>query len=174
MFRQRLAGHSVASIARHLNERGVPCPSSADPDRNRHRRAWTLRTVAVILANPRYTGRQIWNRRATGTEGPASTPALSAKAAYPPIVTEQDFVSAQQIRAARPAVDGRARRFALAGLIHCGCLRPATGLALEPRTPDLPLPPRPHQHPAREPAAAEDPLHPRRLPRRRAQHPTWR
>nr|WP_256476005.1 recombinase family protein [Amycolatopsis sp. WQ 127309] len=36
MFRQRLAGHSVASIARHLNERGVPCPSSADPDRNRH------------------------------------------------------------------------------------------------------------------------------------------
>ncbi|MGW5747341.1 recombinase family protein, partial [Amycolatopsis sp. NPDC003861] len=26
MFRQRLAGHSVASIARHLNERGIPCP----------------------------------------------------------------------------------------------------------------------------------------------------
>ncbi|WP_410606444.1 recombinase family protein [Amycolatopsis sp. lyj-109] len=53
MFQQRLAGHSVASIARHLNERDVPCPSSADPDRNRHRTrvAWTLRTVAVILAN---------------------------------------------------------------------------------------------------------------------------
>jgi DNA invertase Pin-like site-specific DNA recombinase len=47
MFRQRLAGHSVASIARHLNERGVPCPSIADPGRNRHRTcgAWTLRTV---------------------------------------------------------------------------------------------------------------------------------
>ncbi|MBE8516199.1 recombinase family protein [Amycolatopsis sp. H6(2020)] len=75
---------------------------------------------AVILANPRYTGRQIWNRRATGSEGPASTPALSAKAAHPPIATEQDFVSAQQIRAARPAGDGRARRFALTRLIHCG------------------------------------------------------
>jgi site-specific DNA recombinase len=122
MFRQRQAGHSVASIARHLNERGVPCPSSADPDRNRHRTrsAWTLRTVAVILANPRYTGRQIWNRRATGSEGPASTPALSAKTAPPALVTEQDFVAAQRIRAARPASDGRARRFALAGLIHCG------------------------------------------------------
>jgi hypothetical protein len=122
MFRQRLAGHSVASIARHLNERGVPCPSSADPDRNRHRTrgAWTLRTVAVILANPRYTGRQTWNRRATGAEGPASMPALSAKMAHPPLVTEQDFVTAQQIRAARSTSDGRTRRFALAGLIRCG------------------------------------------------------
>jgi site-specific DNA recombinase len=122
MFRQRLAGHSVASIARHLNERGVPCPSSTDPDRNRHRTrgAWTLRTVAVILSNPRYTGRQTWNRRATGTGSSTSTPALSAKIAHPPLVTEQDFVAAQQIRAARPASDGRARQFALAGLIHCG------------------------------------------------------
>ncbi|MEV6823391.1 recombinase family protein [Amycolatopsis sp. NPDC051102] len=122
MFRQRLAGHSVASIARHLNERRVPCPSSADPDRNRHRtrRTWTLRTVAVIPANPRYTGRQTWNRRATDNSGPASTPALSAKVAHPALVTEQDFVAAQQIRATRPATDGRTRRFALAGLIHCG------------------------------------------------------
>jgi hypothetical protein len=47
-------------------------------------------------------------------------PALSAKAAHPALVTEQDFVVAQQIRAARPASDGQARRFALAGLIHCG------------------------------------------------------
>ncbi|WP_410631005.1 recombinase family protein [Amycolatopsis sp. cmx-4-83] len=122
MFRQRLAGHSVASIARDLNERGVPCPSSADPDRNRHRArgAWTLRTVAVILASPRYTGRQAWNRRATGTEGPASTPALSAKAAHPALITEQDFVAAQQVRAARQTTDGQVRRFALAGLIRCG------------------------------------------------------
>lgn len=122
MFRQRLARHSVASIARHPNERGVPCPSSADPDRNRHRTrsAWTLRTVAVILANPRYTGRQIWNRRAGGPEGPASTPALSATAAHPALVTEQDFIAAQQIRAARPTADGQVRRFVLAGLILCG------------------------------------------------------
>jgi site-specific DNA recombinase len=119
MFRQRLTGQS---IARHLNERGVPCPSSADPDRNRHRShaAWTLRTVAVILTNPRSTGRQAWNRRATGTEGPASTPALSMRAAHPALVTEQDFVAAQHIRAAQSASDGQTRRFALAGLIHCG------------------------------------------------------
>jgi Recombinase len=54
MFAQRLAGSSVAGIARALNERGIPCPSSADPERNRHRTGdgWTLRTVAAILANP--------------------------------------------------------------------------------------------------------------------------
>jgi site-specific DNA recombinase len=34
---QRLAGHSVARIARALNEGGVPCPSAADPARNPHR-----------------------------------------------------------------------------------------------------------------------------------------
>ncbi|MFJ7212855.1 recombinase family protein [Amycolatopsis sp. NPDC098790] len=122
MFQQRLAGHSVASIARHLNERDIPCPSNVDPDRNRHRTrsAWTLRTVAVILANPRYTGRQVWNRRATDTSGPTSTPALSAKVAHSALVTEQDFITAQQIRATRTASDGQPRQFALAGLIHCG------------------------------------------------------
>jgi Recombinase len=35
--------------------------------RNPHRTgaAWTLRTVAAILANPRYTGRRVWNRQRT-------------------------------------------------------------------------------------------------------------
>ena len=67
MFAQRLAGHSAARITRALNDAGVPCPSAADPGRNPHRTgaAWTLRTVAAILANPRYTGRQVWNRQRT-------------------------------------------------------------------------------------------------------------
>jgi site-specific DNA recombinase len=63
MFAQRLAGHGAARITRALNDTGIPCPSATDPQRNPHRSgpAWTLRTVA-ILANPRYTGRQVWNR----------------------------------------------------------------------------------------------------------------
>ena len=67
MFAQRLAGHSAARITRALNDAGIPCPSAADPARNPHRTgaAWTLRTVAAILANPRYTGRQVWNRQRT-------------------------------------------------------------------------------------------------------------
>jgi hypothetical protein len=39
IFAQRLAGHSVAWIARALNDTGIPCPSAADPARNPHRAA---------------------------------------------------------------------------------------------------------------------------------------
>jgi DNA invertase Pin-like site-specific DNA recombinase len=57
MFAQRLAGRSVASIARELNERGVPCPSEADPGRNGHRvgGSWSLprsRRCWATLATP--------------------------------------------------------------------------------------------------------------------------
>jgi site-specific DNA recombinase len=67
IFARRLAGHSVARIARALNDAGVPCPSAADPGRNPHRTGagWTLGTVTTILSNPRYTGRQVWNRQRT-------------------------------------------------------------------------------------------------------------
>ncbi len=77
MFAQRLAGHSTARITRALNDAGVPCPSAPDPGRNPHRTgaAWTLRTVAAILANPRFTGRQVWNRQRTDFDlaDPANT-----------------------------------------------------------------------------------------------------
>src|SRR5215472_3403085 len=65
MFAQRRAGHSLARITRALNDAGIPCPSAADPGRNPHRsgQAWTLFTVRAILANPRYTCRQVWNRQ---------------------------------------------------------------------------------------------------------------
>jgi hypothetical protein len=70
IFAQRLAGHSLARIARALNEAGVPCPSAADPVRNPNRAgtAWMLSAVTSILGNPRHTGRQVWNRQRTDTE----------------------------------------------------------------------------------------------------------
>ena len=133
MFEQRLAGRSVAGIARELNERGVPCPSDVDPGRNRHREggAWTLQTVAVILANPRYTGRQVWNRHTqVRREHRGRDAALASRAAqawtmskvmaHPPLVSEAQFVAAQQVRAARPAKDGSTRDYLLAGLVRCG------------------------------------------------------
>ena len=63
MFAQRLTATSTAGIARTLNYRGVPSPGTYDRERNPHRvgSVWTVRTVAAILANPRYTGRQVWN-----------------------------------------------------------------------------------------------------------------
>jgi Recombinase len=118
-----------------LNDGGVPCPSHVDPERNSHRsgEVWTLRTVAAILANPRYTGRQVWNRqvrdhdahRAGRRRGPVHrwNPVqdwvISKQIVHPPLVTEQDFVTAQAIRAARSAEDGTIRAYLLAGLVRC-------------------------------------------------------
>jgi len=49
IFDQRLASHGVAFIARMLNKAQVPCPSAADPDRNRHRQdSCTLETNTEI------------------------------------------------------------------------------------------------------------------------------
>jgi site-specific DNA recombinase len=145
MFAQRLAGHSVARIARAMNDAGVPCPSAADPERNPHRSgtAWTLGTVATILANPRYTGRQVWNRQRTDSElaDPANTSlghkqvqrwnlpdgwVISNRPAHPALISEADFIAAQDINASRgPALHAvlaapEQRRYLLAGLMACG------------------------------------------------------
>jgi DNA invertase Pin-like site-specific DNA recombinase len=139
IFAQRLAGCSTAAIARALNERGVPCPSSHDPARNRHRQrdAWTLRTVAEILANPRYTGRQVWNRHRTDHHetvpgdkrtgrpqrhlaNPKDHWVISHRLAHPPLVSEQDFVAVQAISATPRSDTDETRTYLLTGLLRCG------------------------------------------------------
>jgi len=139
MFAQRLAGHSAARITRALNDAGVPCPSAADPGRNPHRTgaAWTLRTVAAILANPRYTGRQVWNRQRTDFDlaDPADTAlghrqvqrwnlpegwVISKRPAHAALVSEADFIAAQDTAAPRGPAGPAARRYLLAGLLACG------------------------------------------------------
>ncbi|WP_233605792.1 recombinase family protein [Micromonospora sp. Llam0] len=139
IFARRLAGRSVASIARMLNEQRVPCPSRVDRERNPHRsgQAWTLRTVAAILANPRYTGRQVWNRQRLDRDpveavdgqrryaevhrwNQARDWVISEKVVHPPLVGEEDFVAAQAVRVVRAAEDGSVRIYLLAGLLRCG------------------------------------------------------
>jgi site-specific DNA recombinase len=145
IFAQWLAGHSVARIARALNEAEMPCPSAADPGRNPHRSGtgWTLGTVTMILSNPRYTGRQVWNRQRTDKDlaDPADVSlghkqvqrwnlpdgwVISTRPAHQALVSEADFIAAQDISAVRgPAPRGdvsppRRRRYLLAGLIVCG------------------------------------------------------
>jgi hypothetical protein len=139
MFAQRLAGHSAARITRALNDAGVPCPSASDPGRNPHRTgaAWTLRTVAAILANPRYTGRQVWNRQRTDFDlaDPADTSlghrqvqrwnlpegwVISKHPAHAALVSETDFIAAQDTAAPRGPAGPAVRRYLLAGLLTCG------------------------------------------------------
>jgi site-specific DNA recombinase len=139
LFAQRLAGHSAARITWALNDAGIPCPSAADPKRNPHRSGarWTLRTVAAILANPRYTGRQVWNRQRTDFDlvDPANTAlghrqvqrwnlpegwVISRHPAHPALVSEADFIAAQDATAPRGPAGPAARRYLLAGLLACG------------------------------------------------------
>ncbi|MFB9905518.1 recombinase family protein [Allokutzneria oryzae] len=138
MFTQRASGRSIASLARELNERGVPCPSNVDQARNSHRSGarWIVRTIAMILANPRYTGRQVWNRQTTKGHGaggradgrgsgaaswnPVQEWEVSEHLAHTPLVDEDTFVAVQRIRAQRPTKDGDTRDYVLAGLVVCG------------------------------------------------------
>jgi site-specific DNA recombinase len=145
VFAQRLAGHSVARIARALNEAGVPCPSASDPARNQHRSGtgWTLGTVTTIRQNPRYTGHQVWNRQRTDKDlaDPADVSlghkdvqrwnlpdgwVISRRPAHEALVSEADFIAAQDISAARgpsPRADPGSpekRRYLMSGLLACG------------------------------------------------------
>ena len=120
---------------RALNDAGIPCPSAADPGRNPHRSGagWTLRTAAAILANPRYTGRQVWNRQRTDFNlvDPANTAlghkqvqrwnlpegwVISEHPAHPALVSEADFIAAQEASAPRGPAGPAVRRYLLAGV----------------------------------------------------------
>jgi hypothetical protein len=128
----------LARITRALTEAGIPCPSAADPERNAHRAGerWSLTTVRAILANPRYTGRQVWNRQPTAMEliDPGNTGlghkqvqrwglpdgwVISARPAHPALVNEEDFIAVQGIRAQRDGND-HGREYRLAELLRCG------------------------------------------------------
>jgi site-specific DNA recombinase len=149
IFDERRNSRSVASIARALNDARVPCPSSADSERNshRHREIWTNSSVAAILANPRYTGHQVWNRQRT-EHVPVSVPTpdgasstvdaggrygrrrvqrwnpkeewvISAKIAHPPLVSPEDFLAVQGLRTSRSTSHGTRRIYMLSGLLRC-------------------------------------------------------
>jgi site-specific DNA recombinase len=92
--------------------------------------------VASILANPCYTGRQVWNRQRTDADlvDPANTglghrqvqrwnlPAgwvISTRPAHPAIVSEADYIAAQEASAPRGPVGPATRRYLLAGLLAC-------------------------------------------------------
>jgi site-specific DNA recombinase len=134
IFAQRLTGRSLAGIARDLNDRGVPCPSQADRPRNQHRHGgtWSLQAVRAIVANPRYTGRQVWNRQHIQyrhTDGgrvrvqewnPTDQWVVSARPAHPALISEADFIAVQAIRSTRSANDRNPRTYRLAGLLQCG------------------------------------------------------
>ncbi len=61
IFQRYAEGATQRSIARDLNERGVPSPGSSWKREKRRCRGWMASGVRVILKNVRYTGLMRWN-----------------------------------------------------------------------------------------------------------------
>ena len=144
IFAEYLAGKGLKAIAEALTSDGIPSPSAYDPARNRHRCgiAWAWTAVAAILANPRYTGRQVWNKQrkdevlldvddvALGnvTKLRWNEPGKwiwSERPVHEPLVDVETFERAQTVRRARGAADERSPRrtprpYALRGVVRCG------------------------------------------------------
>jgi hypothetical protein len=86
------------------------------------------------LANPRYTGRQVWNRQFTDHReavpgdkrsslgpvriwNPRSDWVISPDRTHPALVTDDTFTAAQEISAQAVPEDGSQRRYSLIGLL---------------------------------------------------------
>jgi site-specific DNA recombinase len=147
IFAEYLAGRGLFAIAEGLTRDGIPSPSQYDRARNRHRtgQGWSKAAVRAILSNPRYTGRQVWNRQrkddvlldvndvALGYEtkmrwNDPGTWVWSDTVVHTPLVSTGDFEAAQAIRAdcGRARQGGRdvQRRVVhvhvLRGRLYCG------------------------------------------------------
>jgi site-specific DNA recombinase len=131
----------LARITRALNEAGVPSPSATDPGGTR-----TTQDRLNVghghhdLVQHAVHRRQVWNRQRSDTEladpcnvmlGYRSVQrwnlpdgwVISSRPAYLALVSEADFIAAQDVSAVRgPAPQGGPvlRRYLLAGLLACG------------------------------------------------------
>jgi DNA invertase Pin-like site-specific DNA recombinase len=136
IFALRLDGWGGKRIAGVLNTDGISCPSAHDQCRNRHRSGagWTAGTVLSILANPRYTGHEVWNKQSRhevlvdphnvslGTRtlmrwNSRQDWVTSRQITHPAIVSVADFERARRIRAVHTCAQ---RTYLLRGLLRCG------------------------------------------------------
>jgi hypothetical protein len=147
IFAEYLAGRGLFAIAEGLTRDRVPSPSQHDAARNTHRtgEGWAKSAVRAILRNPRYTGRQVWNKQrkdeilldvndvARGYEtrlrwNDTGQWIWSDTIAQEPLVSAADFEAAQAVMAdagrARQASHETRERvrnpYALRGRLYCG------------------------------------------------------
>lgn len=145
IYAEYLSGKGIYAVAELMTRDGIPSPAAHDPGRNRHRdgRAWSKGAVRSILLNPRYTGRQVWNRQrrdevlldvedvAAGHQtklrwNDSSDWIWSTEPTHEALISSEDFAAVQAQMAAharRPTVrKSRASRrcYVLSGLVWCG------------------------------------------------------
>ncbi|APU15308.1 recombinase family protein [Actinoalloteichus fjordicus] len=65
IFTEYVAGWGIFAIAEALTRDDIASPSAHNRSRNPHRSgiAWFKGAIRTILANSRYTGRQVWNKQ---------------------------------------------------------------------------------------------------------------
>ena len=144
IFTEYREGRGLRAIAEGLTRDGIPSPAAYDPTRNKHRCgiAWAYSPIRAILDNPRYTGRQVWNKQ------PKSEVLIdvmdvalghmtkqkwndqdkwiwSEQPTHEPLIDDETFKQVQVLRKAKGSADERSprrtsRADALRGLIRCG------------------------------------------------------
>ena len=145
IFREWIDGAGLQRVAVELNADGIPSPSGHDPSRNLHRASgrglWSKSAIRAIVMNPRYTGRQVWNRQrrdeilidvedvALGHEtrmrwNDRCDWIWSESQTHEPIISVEDYEAAQRrfgtgkrSGGGRNAAPGR---YALRGMLRCG------------------------------------------------------
>ncbi len=153
IFDEFAEGFGIYAIAERLTADGIPCPSAHDPARNPHRcgLAWSKGAVRPILANPRYTGRQVWNKQRKDevlldvndvAQGHVtrmrwnddSRWIYSEQVVHPPVIDNQTFEQARLLLAVKQAREvirrprSSPRAYPLRGLLFCGiCQRRMQG-----------------------------------------------
>src|SRR6266511_2380455 len=146
IFTEFLARHGLFAIAEGLTRDGIPCPSAYDRARNPHRSgiAWSKSAIRAILTNPRYTGRQVWNKQRTDEIlldvedvamghtsvmrwNPREQWVISTEVVHPPIIDMNTFDNAQALLHRRGRGPGgehkrhRARHlYVFKGALYCG------------------------------------------------------
>jgi site-specific DNA recombinase len=144
IFDEFVDGKSLYRIADGLTRDGIASPSAHDPIRNPHRSGgWSKGALRVILMNPRYTGRQVWNKQrkdevlidvedvGLGHEtrlrwNDPSSWVWSNELVHDPLVDSETFEAAQKMFTSRgkgefPFERHRTRHpYALRGVLLCG------------------------------------------------------
>ncbi|WP_083896234.1 recombinase family protein [Nocardia jiangxiensis] len=129
-------GIGYDTIARRLNTDPAKYPPPEPPNRQRARGAWGKTSVCEVLRNPKYTGYQVFNRRASRSRhGKVNDPVKwvwSTEPAHEPLIPKwmYDELTARR-QARRGSRDGNSpnthpatrRTYVLRGMVFCGCGR---------------------------------------------------
>jgi hypothetical protein len=96
-------------IRKRLTESRYPPPLNHDTGQPK---VWTSTAVRAILRNPKYTGYQVWGRRHYGRQVPRDQWVWSSERAHPPLITVEEFATANSRWSASMPTDVRHGRAA--------------------------------------------------------------